>query len=472
MKKYLLFPLFIAFQSLYAQDVLTFELLETFTADEVRAQTGIQDAAYDVELYTMTYTTTGTDGMPDTASGSVALPVLDVEDDPAPILIYHHGTVNNRFDVPSQGSGESQLGLIGASIGYVTLLPDYLGMGTSRGYHPYLHVETQARSAIDQMISTAAELDAQDFAYEKRVFLTGYSQGGHASASTHFVMEQEPLPDYELVACSHLSGPYDLNGVTFNSVISDDVYLFAAYIPHVLMGMQEAYGNLFNDLEEIFKPQYAAIIERLYDDEELFQINEELIGRLILDNGLPVPKVMLQDSILAQLETNPDHPIRLALQDNTLSSWVPETPTRLVYCEADEQVPFRNAVITDSLMNEMGAADVESVNIDPNANHGGCVDPALNFTIDFFAGFVESSVAEEAVAFMDYKVINIPGGVRILTTEDFTGNISVFNAQGQRLINSRAMQTREFTFPLSISGMYIVQLRSDNGASSRLHFYK
>lgn len=471
MKRYLLFPLFLVFQSLYAQEVLTFDLLDSYTAAEIAAL-GVPDAEYDVDLYTMTYTTIGTDGMPDTASGSVALPILDMNDDPAPFLIYHHGTVNNRFDVPSQGSGESQVGLTAATLGYVGLLPDYLGMGTSRGYHPYLHVETQARSAIDQMLAMSGELDEMDFSYEKKVFLTGYSQGGHASASTHFVMEQNPLPDYELVACSHLSGPYDLNGVTFENVLSDDIYLFVAYIPHVLLGMQEAYGNLFNEVEEIFKPQYATIIERLYNDEELFQINQELIGRLILDNGLPVPKVMLQDSILAQLETNPNHRIRQALEDNTLTDWAPVTPTRLVYCEADEQVPFRNAVVADSMMNELGAADVESINIDPSANHGGCVEPALNYTIDFFAGFRETSNEEQELTAFEYRLQNVGGGIQLLTEEAFTGMVHVFNMQGQQLAEIKATQATSVTLPVRVSGIYVVELSTDKGISSKLHFYR
>ncbi|HKK89027.1 MAG TPA: lipase family protein [Saprospiraceae bacterium] len=470
MKRYLLFFVFLAFQYLQAQEVLTFDLIESYTASEIAAL-GVPDAEYDVDLYTMTYTTIGTDGMPDTASGSVALPILDMNDDPAPFLIYHHGTVNDRFDVPSQGSGESQVGLTAATLGYVGLLPDYLGMGTSRGYHPYLHVETQARSAIDQMLAMSGELDDRSFSYEKKVFLTGYSQGGHAGASTHFVMEQNPLPDYELVACSHLSGPYDLNGVTFENVLSDDVYLFVAYIPHVLLGMQEAYGNLFNEVEEIFKPQYATIIERLYDDEPLFDINQELIGRLILDNGLPVPKAMLQDSILAQLETNPNHRIRQALEDNTLTDWAPVTPTRLVYCEADEQVNFRNAQVADSIMNELGAADLESLNIDPDANHGGCVEPALNYTIDFFAGFRETSNEEQELVSFDYRLQNVNGGIRVMTEEVFSGSIQIFNLQGQRIAENKATQTRSVTLPVSVSGMYVVELRSEMGTSSKLHFY-
>ena len=470
MKRYLLFSLFLAFQSLCAQEVLTFDLLDSYTAAEIAAL-GVPDAEYDVDLYTMTYTTTGTDGMPDTASGSVALPILDMDDDPVPFLIYHHGTVDNRFDVPSQDSRESQVGLTAATLGYIGLLPDYLGMGTSRGYHPYLHVETQARSAIDQMLAMSGELDDTGFSYEKRVFLTGYSQGGHASASTHFVMEQNPLPDYELVACSHLSGPYDLNGVTFENVLSDDIYLFVAYIPHVLLGMQEAYGNLFTEVEDIFKPQYATIIERLYDDEPLFDINQELIGSLIINNGLPVPKAMLQDSILAQLETNPDHPIRQALEDNTLTDWAPVTPTRLVYCQADEQVNYRNAVVADSIMNELGAADVESVNIDPNADHGGCVEPALNFTIDFFAGFRETSTAEEELVNFDYRLQNVVGGIRVLLEHDFSGTLRIFNMQGQQMAQQKTDHTRSVTLPVSASGVYVVELISEKGESSRLHFY-
>jgi hypothetical protein len=171
------------------------------------------------------------------------------------------------------------------------------------------------------------------------------------------------------------------------------------------------------------------------------------------------------------LETNPNHRIRQALEDNTLTDWAPQTPTRLVYCEADEQVIFRNSVIADSIMNELGAADVESVNIDPNANHGGCVDPALNYTIDFFAGFRASSTREQDLFSLEYRLQNLAGGIRVMTDELFSGSIQIFNMQGQRIAETKAFQASSVVMPVSASGMYVVELRSERGASSRLHFY-
>jgi acetyl esterase/lipase len=459
MKRYILFFYLCSFQLAFAQVIVDFDRIQSYPAAILEAQFGIEDAEQDVDLYRVTYSTIGSDGMPDTASGSVALPIMDNEN--FPILIYHHGTVNNRFDVPSQGSSESTVGLTGAAYGYVSLLPDYLGMGTSRGYHPYLHAETQARSAIDMLKAVSNRLDADAYNYSKRIFLTGYSQGGHASASTHFYLEQDPLDEFELVAAAHLSGPYDLGGITFETVLSDQPYLFVAYIPHVLMGMQEVYGNIFNQLEDIFKPQFADIISRLYNDAPLFDVNQDLIVRLLLDFGSSTPKFMLQDSTLANLQSNPNHPIIKALKDNTLTEWAPQIPTRLVYCMADEQVPFRNAIVADSIMNERGALDVDAINIDPQANHGGCVEPAFEYTLDFFDQFI-STDQEEKIALAKARVKTDSEGIQIEFEDAIDRTVELYSTSGFQIMSENCTACKTLDITIGQSGLYVLRYSNRN----------
>ncbi len=56
-----------------------------------------------------------------------------------------HGTETKRDRVASvspENSTEGIVGLLSASMGYLTMVPDYPGFGVSTCMHPYLHAES------------------------------------------------------------------------------------------------------------------------------------------------------------------------------------------------------------------------------------------------------------------------------------------------------------------------------------------
>ncbi len=447
-----------------AQQVLNMDLLASYSVDEVEDLFGFQGLTHGVDHYVVSYSTTGTDGFPDTAGAVVALP-----SDPGtsfPVLIYHHGTVNNRFDVPSLGSNEAELGLLFASLGYISLVPDYIGMSSSRGYHPYLHVETQARASQDLLISLSDYMDAEGISYQKKLFLTGYSQGGHASASTHRTLQENPVGDYEIVAASHLSGPYSLAGVMLDFILSDEQYFTVAYVPHLVLGLQEAYGNLFNELNEVFKAPYDGIIEQLYENAGLFTINQQLVTQLIINEGQSVAKLMFQDSVLANIVANENHPMRIALKDNDLSTWVPDCPTRLVYCMADEQVNFMNAVVTDSIMNALGADDVLSVDIASDQNHGGCVTPALFYTINFFQQFPTNNEENGFQQGVEFEVYGSDDHIIIESENPIDAEVYLTTIDGKLIYRENINQLVSQRIPYNEAGTMIVTIQTDRGLRS------
>ncbi|MEL7162505.1 MAG: lipase family protein, partial [Bacteroidota bacterium] len=143
---------------------------------------------YDVLNYKITYTTTDAFGQPDTATGLLSLP--DQNELVLPLALYNHGTVEARDKVPSV-EGVLERFLIGgfAGNGFIVLAPDYLGLGDSDGIHPYLHADTEASAGRDMIIAVRKWLDEQDIAENGQLFLTGYSQGGHASMALHRELE-------------------------------------------------------------------------------------------------------------------------------------------------------------------------------------------------------------------------------------------------------------------------------------------
>jgi predicted esterase len=77
--------------------------------------------------------------------------------------------------------------------GFVGLLPDYMGMGDPERYQPFFHADAGAYLMLDGI--RAAENALQEIAAEpfRRVFLGGFSQGGHAAfAAADFRLAYAP----------------------------------------------------------------------------------------------------------------------------------------------------------------------------------------------------------------------------------------------------------------------------------------
>lgn len=412
----------------FSQNVVEVTFIESRTKEAVSAALGV-DAQFDVKLYKMLYETPDIQGNLDTASGLFVIP-----DDPTgtfPLLSYNHGTVNDRNDVPSLLAGGSELAIIFGSMGYVTTAADFLGLGTARGVHPYLHADSEATAVVDMMYAMRAYAETDEaITLNDQVFLTGYSAGGHVAMATHRYIESTLSNDFTVTAAAPMSGPYSVSQEMREFTTGDDVYVFAAFLGSVALSYQAAYGNIYTELEDIFKPQFAEDIRRFENEElNLFELNAQMLSDLFLAGGF-FPRLMLQDSIREIVTNDGDHPLMDALRANDVFDWTPTAPTRLFYCTADGTVTFTNSIVADSVMNANGAVDLTSLDVDSNQDHGGCVDPAMTATIAFFAQYQDVMVGTNEVFTQDLfevypnpvtDVLTIQMGAEQLA--DFTVNL-------------------------------------------------
>src|SRR5690606_11629005 len=113
-----------------------------------------------VELYKIRYMTTDIHGETDTASGLLVLPDMPVKST-YPMVIYQHGTTNGPSDCPSRLSAGSAEAQAYGAMGYVTIAPDYLGLGDNDAFHPYVHAATEASAALDMLFAANEWLDAE-----------------------------------------------------------------------------------------------------------------------------------------------------------------------------------------------------------------------------------------------------------------------------------------------------------------------
>lgn len=433
------------------------------TKQQLIAQFGLPMFTNGVNLYKVVYTTPDVNGNPSTASGLLCVP--DVLTKKYPVLCYQHGTSSDREDVPSRLNGEADLPILFSGMGYLTVAPDYLGLGDSPGFHPYVHAETEASAGVD-MIRAGREFAQQEgVAINEQVFVTGYSQGGHAAMALHRKLETELSSEFQVAAAAPMSGPYSIGEVMRDLILQEEVYYFPAYIPNTIVGYQTAYGNLYNELTDVFKPAYVSLIQKYIDEEvDLFNLNLALILALQTQEGASIPVKMLQQQLVDSVMNDSLHPINLALKDNNVYDWAPQAPTRLVYCMNDDQVPFENALLAASVMQANGAAEVIAYDPYPQGDHGGCVEPAVFYTVLFFATHQQVEDLPTATTEVVGHNINIyPNPAIASIRTDFAiqdGTLSISSLNGQVLLSQPYSTGAEVDVASLPEGMYLIKVQA------------
>lgn len=460
-KVFILFTLLTSTTALTAQDYLIDHVfLGTKTKIDLLILFGIQ-VDYDVDMYRISYETIGSDLLPDTASGLLVIPQVP-DGTFLPIVVYEHGTTNGPDDVPSQQKGGYEIALGYAAFGFITVAPDFLGLGSSRGFHPYAHAATESSASLDMLNGCLEYLEFNsgpdwDLNF---LFVSGYSQGGHASMAVHKDIEDFWSFVYPVSAAAHMSGPYSISGVMRDKILSDESYGFPAYIAYIMLGYQTIYGNLFNDVNDVFKEPFATEISSFYsEDITLDQLNSELILQLMAIDGDTINKKMFQDSVIAGIETNPSHPVNLALKDNDTYQWAPTAPTRLYYCGGDEQVPFENSIVAETTMNDLGANDVQAINLNPTFSHGQCVFPAILSSIDFFKSIMNPSSINQLDHAANELTVS-PNPVSDVLTIDWEKanngmTYEIINANGQTVMKNFSHDNQIGVEHLA-SGLYLI----------------
>lgn len=144
------------------------------------------------ELLVM-YRTTGVDGTPVAATGTVSLPSGPAPAGGWPVMAWDHGTVGigttcapSRSGPGAQAQGAGDMLAEFVKRGIAVVQPDYVGMGATGVRHPYLNGKSAAYATID-LVRAARRLDP---GVGKTWFVAGHSQGGHAALwSSHHAVE-------------------------------------------------------------------------------------------------------------------------------------------------------------------------------------------------------------------------------------------------------------------------------------------
>ncbi len=351
-----------------------------------------------VDIHQIRYQTVGAASEATTASGALMVPNgTDAEcQGPRPIVVYAHGTaVLRSFNIADLNNADEDIeGLLIATAlaaeGYIVVAPNYVGYESSTSTsHPYLHAEQQANEMIDALTAARTALPTSfvpGVTDSGKLFLTGYSQGGHVALATHRAMQAAGTP---VTASAPMSGPYALSAfgdAIFQGQVSIDAPLNVAFL---IASYQSAYGNLYTNTTDVYEARYATGIDALLpgalstDDlyaqgklpqTQLFSSTppdpafapftpatqpaelapvfaqgfgtENLITNAFrlayLQDAQANPDGGYPTTINGQPPANPVHPLRQALKANDLRTWTPSAPVLLCAGNLDPTVFYLN----------------------------------------------------------------------------------------------------------------------------------
>ena len=219
--------------------------------------------SYSVKVIAINYVTVDRNEVEKIVSGAIFIP-QGINN--LPLLSLQHGTQSKSDLVASvspSNSVEGTIALLTASLGYITVVPDYIGLGISNEMHPYLHAKSLISSVIDMMRAGKIYCSENQLNLDGRVYLMGYSEGGYASLLTQKEIEENHISEFNLTGVAPLAGPYDLKGTIDSAFISNNYGGDPAYIGYFFTAYNEIYG--WNRLNDIFVAPYASMMHSLYD---------------------------------------------------------------------------------------------------------------------------------------------------------------------------------------------------------------
>ncbi|MEL6650002.1 MAG: lipase family protein, partial [Bacteroidota bacterium] len=356
-------------------------ILRTYTTGDIQAEydslglpSFVAPIQYEVEMHKIVYWTLNAQGTGLTfASGAVLVPLLYPCG--SPLVLYNHGTVVYDEGLPSDLGQELLVGLPFATGGYAVAMPDYLGLGEGLGRHPFMHAQSEATCGVDMVRATRNLMDSIGAALNGQIFIGGYSQGAHVSLAQQREMETQHPTEFDVAGVAAGGGPYDLSTTMrdyfFQGLPSQTT---SAYFAYMMLSYQSVYGNLYNDLSEVFVSPYDVEIPKIFN-------------RFASQSSISLPTVatsMVQPAYIQAVQSDSMHPFNVALRDNDVYDWTPQAALRMFYCEADEVVPYQNSIIASNQMNTNGAVNVVTSSVGPNNDHGTCALPSF-LQIKFFA---------------------------------------------------------------------------------------
>ncbi|MDV6304422.1 MULTISPECIES: lipase family protein [Rhodococcus] len=315
--------------------------------------------------------TSGIDGTEKTVSAVVVVPSSAPPQGGWPVVVYGHGTTGIKPECgPSNDPtlmGGAAAAAVLASKGYITVLPDYQGLGTVQAgdIHPYLEPNTAGHNMIDA--ARAARYLVPNTS--TRWVAYGASQGGQAAW-----------------AANELSSTYgtglDLVGAVALSPITDATGLVDAAVAGTLTGAQ--------------KLVMPMLLETLAESDPTIELGDYIHGEALAKKDLLTTCLNVNpeaiDAVGRQiyaLDFAPSTPesetaLRTVLTERALPKTPTQAPMLVIYGDEDDTV--LPAWTTASVAEACAKGDIIESILQPGKGHAVDPTPSVDFLAERFAG--------------------------------------------------------------------------------------
>jgi hypothetical protein len=339
-------------------------------------------------------------------------------------------------------------------------------MGNSPGVHPYSHAASEASASVDMLKAAMEYCKSELTKPDGNLYLSGYSQGAHAALATQNELQNNPVPGLTLRKTVAGSGAYSLSYIQKNYLFQHPVYPSPSFLPYLLLGYQEVYGNLYGNLSQVFVNPYNTTIPGLFDG--LKTVDE-------IDKPLPENwKTMFVPKYLWNIQYNYFHPVNIALRKNDVINWKPKTDLHLYYCTCDELVANENSTLAYLSFLLKGSSQVSCLPVGP-FKHAECAPFVL----------LLAKIQFDCASGANPCGINLLSLLKSATETDLTDFTSAVMNVGQFPVDEEILQNKELlayfnepaisdniqVYPNPASDVVNIQLPTDGSLVSRIRIY-
>ena len=285
-----------------------------------------------IETYYIEYQTQDKGSLTN-GTGMIVLPQGKTE---APVLVWLHPTMgfNDSCSPTATGVIGAAYPAIFASLGFIVVAPDYIGMrgwtGQSENLHAYISAEATAIFSIDSLRALPNLLSNYDLEIEwndQEIILWGASEGGYAALITdrylpHYAPEYNTLAT---IAATPVTDAFDLaqHGVSELSPTSFGI-----------IGVEVTLNQWYEtnlDLETMLLPEFTDIEQSLLDSCDDFGSIEDVASVEDVFQPSFIEGILADDGSTA--------PWDCFAKDNDIKTKVPHlqtAPTLIVTAEMDD----------------------------------------------------------------------------------------------------------------------------------------
>ena len=328
-----------------------------------------------VGSYKITYSTTNAKGDVVKATGAVLVPYT-FSGHNVPMLVIQHPTEVERKKSPSASvknkytyNADIQMWLswLCASMGYVVVMPDYLGMGDNYDIHPYCH-ENLADSIVDIVAAIAGpDFKAKNWGPytpstwdKKNIYLMGFSEGAYATVVGAKRMQDRDYMNRRFGAGLLIptptgvvayDGPYSLSE-TMRDVMRTAGPEFSSpyFLPYTLSGYDSVYAstmpefgfrrNVRNDVSK-YKDYPGELLKVMDGIHTADEITDLMIDPFSPDNYIG-PRTILTAAFSDDLADVNSKVCKALASNDAFRGWTPTMKLQLFHHVSDDLVPHGN----------------------------------------------------------------------------------------------------------------------------------